>query len=350
MATFDEYLTSITQDHIMPKVIDNVLKSTVASVRWLSNGRAWMGEQLKIPFKNAKNTSSGTFGLGDTFVTDKVSTRKLLKFDPKFYYANVSLFGPEVDVNAISESQVVNLVKTEMQSVQQDAMEEVAGLMYGVGTGNNPQGLQGIIDDGTFLATYGEQTRSSVTNLNSNVNTVSGPLTLALMAAQQSNAKRGSMKPTIILTTESLFDDLEELLQPQLAANYSVMGPHKVTSRATVMPGQSLGPAQAGFDAIMHRGVPVAGDEMCNSGEMYFINETFLQWYGLKSQWAKPISLASDTIEGPYAADVPSKNHGFNWTGFKEPTNQYARNGQILLLGNLISGGPRYNSKLESLT
>ncbi len=350
MATFDEYLTTITQDHILPKVVDNVLKSSVAAVRWLSNGKRWAGEQLKIPFKNSKNTSSGAFGLGDTFNTAKVSTRKILAFDPKFYYANVSLFGPEVDVNAISETQVINLVKTEMESVQHDAMEEVSSLFYGVGSGNNFLGLQGIVDDGTFLSTYGGQTRSTVTNLNSNVNTVSGPLTLALMAAQQSNAKRGSMKPTIILTTEAHWDDFEELIQPQISANYSIMGAHKVTKGATVMPGQPLGPGQVGFDALMHRGTPIVADEMGNSGEMYFINENFLQWYGLRSQWAKPISLSSTTIEGPYEADVPSKNHGFHATEWKEPTNQYARSMQILLMGNLVSGGPRYSSKLESLT
>ena len=100
----------------------------------------------------------------------------------------------------------------------------------------------------------------------------------------------------------------------------------------------------------MHRGVPLVADEKCNSGEMYFINENFLDWYGLKPVWAKPISVTSNTIEGYYDADVPSANHGFHWTDFKEPTNQYSRSGQIILEGNLISGGPRYSSKLESLT
>src|SRR3990167_6839868 len=347
---FDAFVTTVTQDHLLPKVVDNILNSNVATVRWLSRGRPWMGETLRIPIKYQKSTSGGAFGLGDTFVTAKVNTRQRLSFDPKFFYQSVTLFGPEVDVNAISESQVINIITTEMESSMQDAMDSVGTLFYGTETGNNLQGVQGIIDDGTFQATYGGQTRSSNTHLNSDVTTVSGPITLAIMADKQSDAKRGSQKPTLIVTTEAVWDDVEALIQPVLSANYSVQGPHKVTRDAVVAPGQALGPGQVGFDAIMHRGTPVVADEKCNSGEMYFINENFLQWYGLKSVWAKPISMKSSTIEGYYSADVPSENHGFHWTDFKEPTNQYARTGQILLLGNLISGGPRYSSKAESLT
>lgn len=350
MATFDEYLTTLTQDHILPKVVDNVLNSNVAAVRWLSNARRWAGEQLKIPFKNSKNTSSGTFGIGDTFTTTKVNTRKMLAFDPKFYYANVSLFGPEVDVNAISETQVISLVKTEMESVQQDAMDEVGGLLYGVQSGDDFQGIGSIVDDGTNQPNYGGQTRSTVTNLNSDVNTVSGALTVALMSSAHSASKRGSRKPTLALTSEAIWDDYEALIQPQIAANYSIMGSHKVTKNGTAMPGQPLGPGQAGFDALLFRGMPLVADEKHPEGELEMINEDYIDWYGIRSQWAKPISLSSTTMDSVYDGDVPSRHHGFHWTGFKEPVNQYARSGQILLMGNLISGGPRNHSKLESLT
>lgn len=351
MATpFDTFVTSLTQDGLLPKAVDNILDSNVATVRWLSRAKAWVGETLKIPIKYRKSTSGGSYGIGDTFTTSKVNTRQLLSFDPKFFYQNVTLFGPEVDVNAISESQVINMITIEMESAAQDAMDGVGTLFYGIESGNDFQGVQGIIDDGTFSSTYGGQTRSSNTHLNSTVTTVSGPLTLALMASAQSGAKRGSLKPTIVVTTESVWDDLEALIQPTLSANYQVMGPHKVTRDATVAPGQALGPGQVGFDALMHRGTPVVADEKCNSGEMYFVNETFLDWYGLKSVWNNPIKVASSTIQGYYDADVPSENHGFHWTDLKEPTNENARSGQILLQGNLVSGGPRYSSKLESLT
>lgn len=350
MATFDGYLTSITQDHILPKVVDNVLNANVACVRWLSKGKQWMGEQMKVTFKNSKNTSSGAFGLSDTFTTAKVNTRLQMAFDPKFYYANVTLFGPEVDVNSISETQVVNLVKTEMESTMQDMMDDIGGLFYSIGAGNNFLGVQGIVDDGTFLATYGGQTRANVPNINSSVSTVNGPLTLALLQSCYRGAKHGTMRPTIGITTEGLWDDYESILQPTLQANYNVMGGYKVTSGATVQPGQALGPAQAGFDALLYRGMPLVADEKCNDGELYMVNENYIQWYGIKSQWAKPIKVTSETIDGVYAEDVPSENHGFHWTDLKDAYNQYARAGQILLLGNLISGGPRYHGKLESLT
>lgn len=351
MPTFDEYLTSITQDHFLPKVVDNVLNSNVAAVRWLSKGKAWMGEQLRIPFKYQKNTSSGSFAPGDTFVTAKVNTRQRLAFDPKWYYQSVTLLGPEVDVNAINETQVINLVKTEMESASQDMVDSIGTVFYGTGTGDDFLGLGGIIDDGSNLGTYGGLSRTTFTQLNSDVTSSAGNLTIAIMASSQDAAKRGSQKPTIGITTESVWTDYEALVASQLAANYSVMGTPRVTRDATVQPGLPLGPGQAGFDALMHRGTPIVADEKSTSGTIFWVNENHLGWYGIKPVWATPISLGSTTIEGYYSGnDVPSDNHGFSVTEWKEPSNQYARVKQILLAGNLISGGPRYHSKDEGLT
>lgn len=350
MATFDEYTTSITQDYFLPKVVDNILNANVATVRILSKQKRWAGEQLKITWKYQKNPAGGSFGLTDTFDTSKTNTRKVLKFDAKFIYQGVTLFGQEVSVNNLTKTQIVNMVKTEMESAQHDMLDTIGDQMYGYGAGNDILGLQGIIDDGTFLSTYGELSRTTYTQLNSDVTTVSGPLTLALMASAHDAAKSGYKKPTVGITTESIWSDYEELITPTIQANYSIQGAHKMTRDEIVSPGQALGPGQTGFDALMYRGMPVVGDEKCNSGEFYMINEDFLDFYGLPAEWCSPIKLSSSTIEGGYYDKAKVKSTGFSWTGWKEPTNQYARTGQILLMGNLVSGGPRNSSKLESLT
>ncbi len=351
MATFDEYITSITQDHYIPKIVDNVLNSNVAAVRWLQNAKAWSGEQLKVPFKFKKSTSGGSFAPGDTFVTAKVNTRQKLAFDPKWYYQSIALLGPEVDVNATNETQVISLIETESQSASQDMIDDIGDIFYSTGVGTDFLGIGGINDDGSELATYGELSRSSFPQLNADVTTVGGALTLKIMAGSQDAAKRGSMKPTIALTTETQWTNYEELIQPQLAANYSVVGTPRVTRGATVQPGVPLGPGQAGFDALMHRGTPVVADEKCPEGVMHWINENFLAWHGLKPVWATPVVFGSSTIEGWNASpDVPSNNHGFSVTQWKEPSNQYSRIRQLLLAGNLVSGGPRYHSKDTGLT
>jgi hypothetical protein len=349
-SSFDDYLTSITQDGFVEKVVDAVSNSNVLAVRFLTSQEKWMGEQLKIPFKYQKSASGGSFALTDVFDTSKTNTRKKMAFDPKYVYQNVTLMGPEVSVNSLSKTQIINLLKTEMESAQQDMIDTIGGQLYGFGGGNDFLGVQGIVDDATFLATYGEQARATYTMLNSNVTTVSGPLTVALMASAHSAAKLGNQKPTIGITTEAVWNDYEELITPMIAANYNISGAAKVTRDEVKRAGEGLSPGQIGFDALMYRGMPVVADEKCNSGEFYFLNEDFISFYGLPAEWCQSVSLTSNTIEGGYYDQLNAKTYGFSWTGWKEPTNQYARAGQILLMGNLIGKSPRTSSKLESLT
>jgi hypothetical protein len=350
MAAFDSYLNTITQDGFLDKVVDTVLGSNVLAVRFLSKQKSWMGEQLKVPVKYAKSTTGGSFTAADTFDTSKASTRVKMAFDIKAIYQNITLTGIEVSVNGISKTQVINLVKTETESATQDLVDLVGTQLYGYGAGDDIMGIQGIVDDGTFAATYGELARATYTGLASNVTTVGGPLTLALMASAYTAAKMGNQKPTLGITTESIWNDYEELILPTINANYNIMGGAKVTRDETVRAGQALGPGQVGFDALMYRGMPVVSDEKCPSGEFYFLNEDFLDFYGLKADGCTPINLSSNTIEGGYYEQNIAKTYGFNWTGWKTPTNQYAKAGQILLLGNLIGRSPKTSSKLESLT
>jgi len=349
-SSFDDYLTSITQDGFIQKVIDTILNSNVLTVRIISKQKKWMGEQLKVPFKYQKSTTGGSFALTDTFDTTKVNTRLKMAFDPKYIYQNISLMGPEVSVNNLSKTQIVSLIKTEMESAQQDMLDTIGDQVYGFGTGNDIQGVQGIVDDGTYAATYGEQSRTTYTQLNSDVTTVSGPLTIPLMADAYMAAKIGNQKPSLGITTEAVWNDFEALITPTIAANYNIMGTAKVTRDEVVRAGKALGPGQTGFDALMFRGMPVVADEKCNSGEFYFLNEEYIDFYGLPAAWYKSVSLSSSTIEAGYYDQLNVKTYGFSWSDWKEPTNQYARSGQILLMGNMIGKSPRTSSKLESLT
>jgi len=73
--TFDDYIQTITQDQIVPKIVDTVLAGNVIALRFLSNGKPWSGETLKVPFKYQKSSSGGAFDGFDTFNTTKYNTR-----------------------------------------------------------------------------------------------------------------------------------------------------------------------------------------------------------------------------------------------------------------------------------
>lgn len=348
--TFTDYVQTVTQDKIVPKVVDTILGGNIIALKFLSNGKPWSGETLKFPIKYAKNsTSQGAFDGFDTFDTTKVNTRTKLSFSPTGYYQSIVLSGMEVDVNSISESQVLDLVKTEMESGMQDMLDSLGTVFYAQQTGKNFNGIRDIVDDGNGTSTYGGLLRATYTSLKSTVTAAgSGALTLALMGTQYDAAAVGSQKPDLGITTETVWGLYESLLQPTVAMNIQANGYAQVTRNGVASSRGAL-QGEIGFDALFFRGMPIVKDEKCTSGYLYMLNTNSIQWYGLKSHKYQNIDLSSNNIEGNDYGSAP-KSYGFVWTGLKEPVNQYAEIGQIMLLGNLVGTNPRLNSLLTGVT
>jgi len=344
--TFDAYIQSVTQDKIVPKVVETVLGSNVLTTRILSNGKPWSGETIKVPVKYQKNsTSQGAFDGFDTFDTTKVNTRVNMSFSPTGYYHSVVLSGMEVDVNQ-TQAQVLDLVKVEMESAMQDMSDSIGTLVYGAQTGKNFLGLKDMVDDGGTTANYGGLARSTYTTLKSTVTAASsGLLTLTVMGTQYDSATTGNQKPTLGVTTETVWGLYESLAQPTIQTNLN--GYAQVT-RGGIAANRSALQGELGFDALFFRGMPIVADEKCTSGYLYFLNENYIDWYGLKSHKYANVNLSSGNYEGGNY-DAP-KSYGFAWTGLKDPVNQYAEIGQLLLMGNFINRSPRLNSVLTGVT
>lgn len=346
---FDEYIQSVTQDKIVPKVIDTVLGGNILALRFLSNGKPWSGETMKFPIKYQKNsTSQGVFDGFDTFDTTKVNTRAKMSFSPSGYYQSIVLSGMEVDVNAMDKTQVLDLVKTEMESGMQDMLDSLGTIFYGAASGKNFLGLKDLVDDGNTTATYGGLARSTYTGLTSTVTAATGgALTLTVLGTQHDSATVGGQKPDIGVTTETGWGLFESLIQPSISGNVRYDGYAQVTRNGIAASRAAL-QGEVGFDALFFRGMPVVKDEKCTSGYFYMLNSDTIDWYGLKSHKYANISLSSANIDGVY--NNAPKSYGFCWTGLKDPINQYAEIGQIILMGNLICKNPRLNSVLTGVT
>jgi hypothetical protein len=346
---FDDYVQTVTQDKIVPKIVDTILGGNVVSLRFLSNGKPWSGETMKFPIKYVKNsTSQGAFDGFDTFDTTRVNTRTKLSYNPTGYYQSIVLSGMDVDVNA-TDAQVLDLVKVEMESGLQDMLDSLGTLFYANQAGKNFIGLPDIVDDGTTTTSLGGLLRATYPSLDA-VKTAApgGVLTLTLMGTQHDSASVGSQKPTLGVCNETVWGLYEHLLQPTVAANYQAQGYPQVT-RSGVAASRGALQGEIGFDALFFRGMPIAKDEKCTAGRLYFLNEATIQWYGLKSHKYSNINLATSQFENSPYENAP-KSFGFVWTGLKEPVNQYAEIGQIMLLGNLVGTNPRLNSVLTSIT
>lgn len=345
--TFDEQITSVTQDEILPVVYDTILASNVLTLRLMSNPEKWRGENMKVPFKYQADTARGSFDGYDTFATTRAETRNFMTFRPKGYYKSVVLSNMERAVN--ESAKVMDLVSVEMDSAQQDMADGIGTLMYSDGTGNGGKdftGLAAAVDDGSVAATYGGMSRTTYPTLASTVTAALGNLTLAAMATMADACTIGSDKLTLIVTTEAVWSYYEQLLQPTVSASYDAGGFAQV-SKNGIMANRGALKGEAGFDALWYRGIPIVKDEKCTAGYMYFLNEKYIKWCYLEHP-DNAKKAAGNNVEGYYSQD--ERPPVFSWTGWKVPTNQDAIISQFIVYGELINKNPNRSGVIQGIT
>ena len=326
-----------TQDKIMASVVDTILNSNVAATRFLSAAKQWKGETLKFPIKVSKNTNGTSFSGGDTFSTSAVDTRQLMSYNASFYEIPCTVLLTELAVNQ-TEQKVLDLMEIELASTAQDAADDVGTMFYSDGTGNSSKdflGLSALVDDGTVASTIGGLSRSTYTTLQSTVTASSGTLSLAKMRTLLNAVKSGAQKPTIGLTTETVFGLYEQLLQPQ----------ERIAKDVSMMKGKMVG--GTGYDGLFFEGFPILQDEKCTSGVLFFLNEDFLDFYALPMPKTNPMKYKS-SIEGNDYSDVMGL--GFSWSDWIKPINQAALVSHIYLGGQLITQNPKRHGKLTGIT
>jgi hypothetical protein len=349
MAALGTRVTTTTQSHLLPKVVDTILNSNVLASRMLSKASSFNGERMKFPVKLSKNSTGTSFAGFDTFSTSATNNRLNLEFVPKFYQMSVALPLDELSANA-TEEKVLDLAKIEMASTAQDMADDIGTLFYSDGTGNGSKdflGLEAIVDDGTNAATYGTLSRTTNTTLKSTVTASSGTLSLSKMSTLYNAAASGSQTPTVGYTTEVVFALYEQLLQPQeriakTVSMYSQSGNHSLGK-----PGGDL-VGGTGFTGLYFKGFPILADEKCTSGNLYFVNEDFLDWYALPMAKTTPVKFRSQDIQGNDYSSV--EGLGFSWSDWVVPTNAAAIVGHVYLGGELISANPKRHAKLTGIT
>jgi hypothetical protein len=347
--TFDDVVTSVTQDHIVPKVFDTVLGSNVLTMRLMGNAVPWKGETYKVTVKTSSSTAGGSYDGFDTFSTTRPNTRVQMSFNPKAYYQSVVLSNLEMAVNAKTREGVLDLLSVEMASAQDDMADGVGTAFYSDGTGNSSKdftGLAAAVDDGSVAATYGGLARATYTTLQANVTSGVGALTLSGMATMYDSCTVGGDNPTLIVTTEAVWAFYEQLLQPTVRAGYDASGFAQVT-KGGISASRGALKGEIGFDALWYRGTPVVKDEKCTAGYMYFLNEKYLKWVSLPHPIHSTTGRGGGMIDGYYEQEglMP-----FTWTGLKEPVNQDAEIGQFLAYGDLVNHNPNRSGVLQGVT
>lgn len=361
--TFSERVLSLTQNWLLPKVVDNTLKSNVMVYRILGNAMSGKGESIKRPIKYQSSGTATSFAGLDTFTASQLTTKVRFSYDMRAVRIPVGVAGMEAVANAVSETQMTDLVKEALEECQQELMDYLGGAIYADGTGNgskDPLGFAAIVDDGSNVSTLGGLSRTTYPVIDATLTASGGTLTLAKLATLYSAISSGASQtiPTIMVSTPTVWDLYEQLLTPQVQEHYTQFGYYKVSNRLDegairgTASNEGLNGTQ-GFVAVTYKGIPWVRDEKATTQNVFMLNEHWLQWFGWDAKGIfgyNKISLGSKTIEGVYKEAPMSDFGGFNWSGFRAPTNQFAGIADVVIMGNLTSWQPRRHGRLTGVT
>ena len=338
---FDNVVDTLTLEEIVPRVVDTVLRSNTFATKMLSKTKRFGAATMDFPIKYQVGTAIQSFLGFDVLPTSFTDTRILMKYNPRFVAANVALAGTDLIANNTA-AKVLDLTKVEMQSRAQDLADGLGTMLWSDGTGNSSKdmlGLAAIVDDGTSVATIGGLARATYTTLKSTV-TAASTLSLAAMRTLYNNIADATVAPTRVYTDYPTWALYERLLQPQ----------EKIFKEVNIVPNYK---GYEGFAGLMYAGMEVVPDRKATSGVMMFLNENYLDFYGLDADLAqfegsRKVDVAGKLFAGNQYNEVG--NLGFYWTGFIKTNNQFAFNSFIILAGNLCTDNPRRHGKLTGVT
>ena len=338
---FDNVVDTLTLEQIMPRVVDTILRSNTFATKMLSKTKRFGSATMDFPIKYQVGTAIQSFLGFDALPTSFTDTRVLMKYNPKFVAANVALAGTDLIANNTA-AKVLDLTKVEMQSRAQDLADGLGTMMWGDGTGNASKdilGLKAIVDDGTDAASIGGLARATYTTL-SGTRTSSATLSLATMRTMYNAIADATIAPSRIYTDYPTWALYEQLLQPQ----------EKIFKEVNIVPNYK---GYEGFAGLMYAGMEIVPDRKATTGVMMFLNENYLDFYGLDADLAqfegsRKVDVAGKLFTGNMYNEV--SNLGFYWTGFIKTQNQFAFNSFIILAGNLCTDNPRRHGKLINIT
>jgi hypothetical protein len=192
------------------------------------------------------------------------------------------------------EAQIIDLLEGKIFQTQESVIENMNTMFWADGLGNGGKDWNGlhliVAKPNTTLGDINPATAGNSFWSSTEVNQA-GALTTAGMASIYNTISVGNDQPTIIITTQALYEKYEGLLEGQIRYTDTDV-------------------ADGGFQNLLFKGAPVTFDNAATAGQMMFLNTKYLQLVAHSDVWFKP-------------------------TPFVRPTNQDAVFSQLLCYGQL---------------
>jgi hypothetical protein len=308
-ANFDALL-STTLANYRDKLTDNVFTARPLTY-WLSDkGRIRTesgGTKIVEQLIYGQNDTVKSYSGYETLSLTPQEGISAAEYDWKQYGASIAISGIEEAKNN-GEHAIIDLLEAKIMQAEESLREGFNQMFFADGTGNsgkNWNGLGNLVESGNTVGGINSATAGNEFWRSYEENTA-GALTLLQMATAYNSVSVGNDHPDVILTTQTLFEKYESLLQPQL----------RYTDTKT---------ADAGFQNLLFKSAPIMYDVHAPAGTMFFLNSKYLKLVGHTDKW-------------------------FAQTDFVRPENQDARFALIMCYGNLVCSNRKKQGKLTAKT
>ena len=349
-------IEGLTQRKLHARVVDNVLDHPSYMSRLMGAGKPFSGKVMDFTIK-ITDSGLGEFYSGlETLNTQASDTTIELSYAQTAFSQPIVVPMLEAFANTGPEG-IILLGAFKTDEAGAEAEQKLGTALYGTGSGDQPLGLEAIVDDGTNAGTIGGQSRTTYSALNATVTDSLGTISLSKMRTLHNNissAGGGREQANIGVTTKSVWGFMEQLYSPQVRASYEAVGYSRVPMKgnAAVPPAELKG--GGGLTALTWGGIPIIKDDFCTSQVLYMLNENYFGWYGrtrVPPEFAgklRNVDLGTpSTIEG--TAALPSKHHGWFVQKSQMPINQAGIVGRYHVIGQMCATQPRRNGQLTGV-
>lgn len=348
---------SKTNRTLNAKVVDTILTAPTYFSRLMSKAKKFKGAVMDFTVKYRQSSQFEWF----TGLEDLNSAAEDNEITLSFSHTAGTQPKVGIMLESFANAGPEGVIPLDAYKYEENALEAaqaVAVAAYGTGSGDQPNGLQAIVDDGTNSATIGGQTRATYTSLNATY-TSFGTMTLAKLGTLDDNASAGgdlAGVPNINVTTFPVWSLFEQLLDPQVRANYNSSGFPRMSVMGEGASEGKLG-ANGGFQALHHRGMPLIKDKKATSGVWYKLNESSFAWFGrtvVPQEYADlgltKVDLGLTNIDTPTQAETPSNFNGWFYQPPMLMPNNAGTIARFYVIGQIMTWNPRLNGQGYGIT
>ena len=306
-SNFDALL-STTLANYRSQLTDNVFTARPLTYALMEKGRIRMlngGTKIVEPLIYGKNSTVSSYSGYDSLSLAPQEGISAAEYDWKQFAASISISGLEEAKNN-GEQEIINLLEAKIMQAEESMRESFNQMFFSDGTGNSSKdwnGLGNLVESGNTVGNIDSNTYTWGKSYEENTATA---LTLAQMSTAYNSVSVGNDHPDTLLTTQTLFEKYEALLQPNL----------RYTDTKT---------ADAGFQNLLFKAAPVMYDVHCTAGTFYFLNSKYITLVGHSNKW-------------------------FSQTEFIKPEDVDARYALIMCYGNLTVRNRAKQGKLTAKT